>query len=102
MLKRPSLLVALFAAVLVPSVALADPRPFTFVTDAYPMGKGDWEIEQWTTYNGGFDADANAQGFEFRTEYEFGITDNFDLAFYLPEWTLEDTGNGWDTDFEGG
>jgi hypothetical protein len=95
-------LVSALVLVLIPAVASADPRPFTFVTDAYPMGKGDWEIEQWVTYNGDFDADANANGFEFRTEFEFGLADNFDLAFYLPEWTYADDGEGWDTDFEGG
>src|SRR5215218_7290841 len=100
MLSRVALLVAVVQAVLVPSIALADARPFTFTSDAYPMGKGDWEYEQWVTY----EANGDEQAFEFRHEFEFGITDNFDLALYLPEWSLADdgSGDGWESDFAGG
>ena len=31
---------------------VADPRPFTFNTDTYAMGKGEWEYEQWITFSG--------------------------------------------------
>src|SRR5687768_18523563 len=58
--------------------ALGDPRPFTFTTDAYPMGKGEWEYEQWVTYSG-----TETDRFDFRHELEFGITDNFDLSVYF-------------------
>jgi hypothetical protein len=72
--------------------ALADPRPFTFTTDAYPMGKGEWEYEQWVTYSG-----TDTDRYDFRHELEFGITDNFDLAVYFLEWRHQD---GAEDEFE--
>ena len=82
-----------FAAVLVAytSVASADPRPFTFSNDTYPMGKGDFEFEQWATWKHHTDEDPGFNRIDFREELEFGVTDNFDLAFYLPTWRYEDS-----------
>lgn len=79
-------LVMLFSA-----VASADPRPFTFSNDTYPMGKGDWEYEQWVTYRTHKEDESDYQRLDFRHEIEFGITDSFDLAFYLPTWRYEDS-----------
>jgi hypothetical protein len=70
---------------------LADPRPFTFSTDTYPVGKGDWEYEQWVTYKAHKEGESDFQRFEFRHEFEFGLADNFDLAVYLPSWSYEDS-----------
>ena len=82
-----------FAAALVvfATVAQADPRPFTFSNDTYPMGKGDFEFEQWVTWQHHTDEDAGFNRVTFREELEFGVTDNFDLAVYLPTWSYEDT-----------
>jgi hypothetical protein len=82
--------------------AAADPRPFTFTNDAYPMGKGQWEIEQWVTYSGERESDSEFMRFEFRTEFELGLADNFDLAIYLPEWRIQDSSAGDETEFQGG
>jgi hypothetical protein len=84
------------AAILVPVLALAataaaDPRPFTFNTDTYPMGKGDWEYEQWVSYRAHKEDESDFQRFDFRHEFEFGVADNFDLAVYLPTWRYEDS-----------
>lgn len=73
------------------TVALADPRPFTFSNDTYPMGKGDFEFEQWVTWKHHTDEDAGFNRIDFREEFEFGVTDNFDLAIYLPTWRYEDS-----------
>ena len=83
-------------SVLVPTVFLpltagADPRPFTFSTDTYPVGKGGWEYEQWVTYKASKEDESDFQRFEFRHEFEFGLADNFDLAVYLPSWSYEDS-----------
>jgi hypothetical protein len=72
---------------LVAGVASADPRPFTFTTDTYPVGKGNWEYEQWVTWQQNGDENV----YQFRHEFEFGVADNFDLAVYLPNWRYEDT-----------
>jgi hypothetical protein len=73
------------------SIASADARPFTFTTDTYPVGKGNIEFEQWATWSQAGDENV----FQFREELEFGVLDNFDLAFYLPNWRYEST-NGHD------
>ena len=82
-----------FAAALCASatVASADPRPFTFSNDTYPMGKGDFEFEQHVRWRHHTDEDAGFNRVDFREEFEFGIADNFDLAFYLPTWRYEDS-----------
>ena len=85
-----------FTGVLIPTLllsvtALADPRPFTFSSDTYPVGKGGWEYEQWVTYKARKEDESDFQRFEFRHEFEFGLADNFDLAVYLPSWSYEDS-----------
>jgi len=77
-------IVALFVAT---GAAFGDPRPFTFTTDTYPVGKGNWEFEQWVTWEQNGDENA----YLFREEIEFGVADNFDLAIYVPNWRYEDT-----------
>ena len=81
----------LISLLVVATVAEADPRPFTFNTDTYPMGKGDWEYEQWVTYRTSKEDESDYQRFDFRHEFEFGVADNFDLAVYLPTWRYEDS-----------
>jgi hypothetical protein len=90
------------AAALVASstVAMADPRPFTFVTDTYAEGRGNWEYEQWITYDAHKDSDPGFDRFRLRHEFEFGLADNFDLAIYFLEWSYTDSaefnGTRWD------
>src|SRR4051794_18292144 len=82
-----------FAAVLAgfATAASADPRPFTFTTDTYAVGKGNWEFEQWATYGHHKDEDPGFNRIDFREEFEFGVAENVDVAFYLPNWTYEDS-----------
>src|SRR3954454_21164941 len=77
--------------VLASGTALADPRPFTFSNDTYSVGKGNWEYEQSITWRKHKESDTGYDRVDFRHEFEFGLADNFDLAFYLPSWTYEDT-----------
>jgi hypothetical protein len=94
-------LVCIGVAVIASStVAMADPRPFTFVTDTYAEGKGNWEYEQWITYDAEKDSDPGFDRFRLRHEFEFGLADNFDLAVYFLEWSYTDSaefnGTRWD------
>ena len=84
---------------LVPAVVNADPRPFTFSNDTYPMGKGDWEYEQHVRWTKHKDNETGYDRVEFRHEFEFGLADNFDLAVYLPTWAYEDTEEHTGTQF---
>ena len=74
-----------------PLTAWADPRPFTFSNDTYPMGKGDWEYEQHVSWRKHKEGDTGYDRVDFRHEFEFGLADNFDLAVYLPSWNYEDS-----------
>jgi hypothetical protein len=82
------------------AVVMADPRPFTFVYDTYPVGKGNWEFEQGVTYRTRTDDEPGFDRFDFREEIEFGVADNFDLAFYLPSWRYEDSDERTGTKFD--
>src|SRR3954469_20916029 len=83
------------------TTASADPRPFTFTYDTYPVGKGNIEYEQWVTWQTHKEDEPGFSRFNFRHELEFGLADNFDLAVYLPNWYYEDsdekTGAKFDT-----
>jgi hypothetical protein len=93
---------AAFVAVLIASatVANADPRPFTFTTDTYSMGKGNFEYEQWVTWRHHKEDEPGYDRVDFRHEFEFGVADNVDLAIYLPTWRWEDSEDRSGTKFD--
>jgi hypothetical protein len=69
----------------------ADPRPWTFTYDTYAAGKGNWEFEQWVTWETHKKDEKGYDRFVIREEIEYGIADNFDLAIYAPTWNYEDS-----------
>ena len=81
------------------AVASADPRPFTFSNDTYPMGKGDFEYEQWVTWRKHTENDTSYDRVDFRHEFEFGLAENIDLGLYLPSWNYEDSQDHSGTQF---
>jgi hypothetical protein len=83
--------VAILFLILLPARLLADPRPFTFVNDAYPAGKGTVEYEQWVTYQAHTAEDHSFQRIAFVNELELGLTDNIDLDLYLGNFSYEDS-----------
>ena len=89
-----------YLLVLLPTTVLADPRPFTFSNDTYPVGKGDWEYEQWVTWQTHKESETGYDRVQLRHEFEFGLADNFDLAVYLPSWNYEDSEEHSGTQFE--
>ena len=99
-MSRLGIAFAFALALSVQTIAPADPRPFTFSTDTYPVGKGQWEYEQWVTWSTQKESDPRFQRLEFRHEFEFGVADNFDLAFYVPVWSYEDADGHAGTRFE--
>src|SRR6267142_6318019 len=93
-------LAALFI-VLSTTSAAADPRPFTFTYDAYPIGKGALEYEQWITFNAHKSTDTGYQQFQFLHELEYGLTDNLDLGLYFLRWNYEDSNDRSGTQYDG-
>lgn len=79
------------AIVAVPRTVDADPRPFAFTYDTYPVGKGQGEVEQWVTWNTRKEGERGYDSIQFREEIEFGLADNIDLHVYIPTWTYEDS-----------
>jgi hypothetical protein len=71
--------------------AFAGYRPFTFTYDTYPMVKGEIEFEQWVTYLGHKPDEHGYTRIEFREEIEYGLTDNFRLSAYVPNWAYENS-----------
>ncbi len=70
--------------------APADFRNFSFVYESATMPEGKWEYEQWVTWKTHKGNDSSFDRLDFRHEFEFGVTDRFQLAFYLPDWRYED------------
>jgi hypothetical protein len=81
------------------TAASADPRPFVYTNDTYAMGKGHWEYEQWVEWRTHKEDEPDYDRVDFRHEFEFGITDNFDLAVYLPSWRYVDSDDFTGTQF---
>src|SRR4051812_12253074 len=71
--------------------ARADYRPFTFTYDTYPEGKGNLEYEQWLRWDNHRPEDHGFNRASFRHEFEYGVTDNFDLSLYVANWHYEDS-----------
>jgi hypothetical protein len=78
---------------LFPAPAIADPKPFTFVEDAYPAGQGEIEYEQWVTFQSHTAEDHGFKKVFFFNEFELGLTDNIDLDLYLGNFSYEDSNN---------
>lgn len=62
--------------------APADEPLFGYAYTADLLPKGKWELEQWVTDREG-QAFGHFHDFKFRTEVEYGLTDNFQLSGYL-------------------
>jgi hypothetical protein len=69
----------MFCSYLFASAALGGPRPFTLVEDAYPEGKGIWELENTFAYDHRTHHDNGFNAFSMEHEIEYGIAENVDL-----------------------
>ncbi len=79
------------------TTASASERRFTYSYEATTMPKGAWEYEQWFTWKSYDDKDR----FDFRHEFEYGITDSLTLDIYVADWRYEDVaGEGSETDYK--
>ncbi|MCH8966585.1 MAG: hypothetical protein IID43_02815 [Planctomycetes bacterium] len=91
MMKKSLVLCLLFCAtVLASSRVDAGERRFTYVYEATTLQKGEWEFEQWVTWKTAKETNRDFDRFDFRTEIEYGVTDHFQLGFYLSDWRYEE------------
>jgi hypothetical protein len=88
---------ALLALGLLATNADANERRFAYSYETYGMPQGTWEYEQWATWKS-YD---NKDRFDFRHEFEYGITDTLTLDIYLANWRYEDVeGEGGEADYK--
>lgn len=88
---------AILALGLTATVASANERRFTYSYETTGMPKGVWEYEQWFTWKS-YD---NKDRFDFRHEFEYGITDTLTIDIYLADWRYEDVADeGGDADYK--
>lgn len=80
-----------------PTAARADPRTFVYTYEATTLPEGQWELEHWATWrhHGG-----GRERFDFRHEFEYGVTDRFQVSLYLANWRHEESGGEGRTTFE--
>jgi hypothetical protein len=70
----------------------AHDRRFVYSYETIGMPKGLWEYEQWMTWK----SFANKDRFDFRHEFEYGISDTLTIDIYLADWRYESFDNGED------
>ena len=71
------------------SVAQAGERRFTYIYEALTLPKGSVEYEQWVTWKTHKSSDKDFNRFDFRHEFEFGITDSLQLSLYVADWRYQ-------------
>ena len=81
--------VALCACTIATSRVDASERRFTYIYEATTLPKGQWEYEQWITWKTAKESDRDFDRFDFRHEFEWGVTDNFQLGFYVADWRYD-------------
>lgn len=86
---RNSLAVSLTAIPLLLPNAEAGNRRFTYSYETTTMAKGAMELETWVTWKNQIADDPGLDKFDIRHEFEYGVTDRFQLALYFADWSFE-------------
>ena len=74
---------------LLPEFCPAGVRHFTFVYETTTSAPGSVEVENWVTFLAGDPEDKRFSELDFRHEFEFGITDHFQLSVYVADWAYQ-------------
>jgi hypothetical protein len=69
--------------------AEAGSRRFAYSYETTTMPKGAMELESWVTWKTDKAADPDFERFDIRHEFEYGVTDRFQLALYFADWRHE-------------
>jgi len=98
-MKRLSILLLLsstFSPYFSIATAVASDRRFTYVYEATTCAQGEIEIETWATWKTRRDGASRANQWDFRHEFEYGLTDRTSLALYVADWKVLDNRAGGD------
>ncbi len=85
-------LYALFSIVCSTHSVYATERHFAFTYEVATTAKGELELENWVTwqFHGGRNGDPSSSEFDFRHEFEYGITDRLQTSLYFADWHIND------------
>jgi hypothetical protein len=64
-------------------------RHFTFVYETTTSPPGSVEFENWATFQTGNPEENRFSQFDFRHEFEFGITNRLQLGLYVADWQYQ-------------
>ncbi len=94
-------LACLGAALAFVASASAGSRHFAYSYETTTMAKGAMELESSVTWKTDQEGDTDTESFDIRHEFEFGVTDRLQLAFYFADWSHAKTsGKSSRTKFE--
>lgn len=82
-LGRNLLLILLL--ILPATAALAGARHFGYVYEAVTSAPGSLDMENWVTWSHTTNPQ-RVDGVDFRHEFEFGVTENFQASLYVADW----------------
>ncbi len=71
--------------------ANAGSRKFAYSYETTTMAAGAMELESWVTWKTDKAADPDFERFDIRHEFEYGVTDRLQLAFYFADWRYEES-----------
>lgn len=85
------------------SLADAGSRRFAYSYETTTMPKGAMELETTLTWKTDIAEEPELEKFELRHEFEYGVTDRLQMAFYFADWSIDNGGEGGKggTDFQG-
>lgn len=96
-MKPQNLLTTAAIAAAIAGSATAAERRFAYSYETTTSPVGVWEYEQWATWKH-YD---NKDRFDFRHEFEVGLTERLQMGIYLADWRYEDIdGAGGEADYK--
>ncbi len=101
--SRRAVLSAFGASLALLSLADAGSRRFAYSYETTTMPKGAMELESWLTWKTDVAEEPGLEVYSLRHEFEFGVTDRLQMAFYFADWSIDNGGDGGHggTDFQG-
>lgn len=82
-------LCGLGATLALASLTEAGSRRFAYSYETTTMAAGAMELESWVTWKTNQASDPDFERFDIRHEFEYGVTDRFQLALYFADWRYE-------------
>lgn len=86
-----SILPGLAVAALLTTAANAGARRFAYSYETTTMPAGAMELESSVTWKTNQASDPDFERFDIRHEFEYGVTDKLQVAFYFADWRYEES-----------